>query len=236
MIKCYVISNVNAGCIGGNITPTSHVHIADIYRKGRKKMSKEIVSSEHPTLKTKNDWYQITEKGLKIEAPPSYEEWEQLGYALAFIDESLAKCIGDWVNIGEGTFGERYSQALNVFGEKSYGHVANCASTMKRVAYEDRIGDLSFSHLQVVAPLPPAEQRKWQQKAIDNGWTAAELRRQINPPASPIFTEAVSRLRDAVRKVIENQDQFQGGITEKEEQHLDNALQELNKAIKERKG
>lgn len=222
--------------IGGNILPLKNVITADTYRKGKKKMAKALTKTEDTTLKTKNDWYQMTEKGLKIEAPPSFEQWESLGYTLAFLDDSLAKVIGDWVNIGEGTFGEKYSQALNVFGEKSYGHVANCASTMKRVLYEDRIGDLTFSHLQVVAPLTPKEQREWQQKAIDNGWTASQLRREVNPPADPIFTEAVSRLRDAVRKVIENQDQFAGGITEKEEEHLDKALQSLNKAIKERKG
>jgi N6-adenosine-specific RNA methylase IME4 len=42
-----------------------------------------------------------------------------------------------------------------------------------------RIDDLSFAHHVLVASLPPADQQEWLEAALANGWTVAELRRQL---------------------------------------------------------
>ena len=47
---------------------------------------------------------------------------------------------------------------------------------------------LSYKHHEAVAPLPPAEQALWLDKAVANGWTMRELRAEIRAakPSPPL--------------------------------------------------
>ena len=64
--------------------------------------------------------------------------------------------IGDWLVYGEHTYGEMYAQALDATGF-SYGTLANQVYVAQRFDFSRRRENLSFSHHQEVAALPPEE-------------------------------------------------------------------------------
>lgn len=122
-----------------------------------------------------NDWYSTDMMGLNLHRVPTWDEWEAGIESLAIINHALPMIIGDYVNVGEDTFGERYQQVLDTFGEFAYGTVANYASICRSVPRERRIEGMTISHLKAVRALEPEEQIEWQQIAMQNGWNTNDL-------------------------------------------------------------
>lgn len=125
--------------------------------------------------------FRITPTGLEVHGEPSFELCENFGELLRTMENSIQFARGDFQNYMEARFGEQAAQALDASSGWASSTCRAYRWVSERVAPEDRRIDqgLSFKHHMVVAALPPAQQRKWLDKAIGNGesepWTVSRL-------------------------------------------------------------
>ena len=117
---------------------------------------------------------EISATGLTISARLSYEEWFELGKNLQSIHRYVLFWLGDWLLWGEAKWGEKFSQGVELSGY-SVQTLANAQWVSSRIEISRRSRELSWSHHQEVASLPPDEQDKFLQAAIDNEWRVHEL-------------------------------------------------------------
>jgi len=98
----------------------------------------------------------VTRLGLELPDNLPYEQWELIGRKLRSVERAIQWLIGDWIRFGESHYGEMYAQALDAT-EYSYGTLRNQAYVAGRFELSRRHDNLSFTHHQEVAALPPAE-------------------------------------------------------------------------------
>lgn len=127
-------------------------------------------------LKLVDTTFEPTARGLVIHGKPTYENWVGYGRRLEFVEGAIQWLIGDWLNYGERKWGEMYAQAVTKEQAKTW---RNYKWVSDRVKLSLRKDNLSWSHHQMVAPLDPSEQEIWLLIAKQKGWSANELRRQI---------------------------------------------------------
>lgn len=98
-------------------------------------------------------------ESTRLILPPDldFPAWETVGLFLHMVESAASWWIGDWINYGEDRYGEKYAQAMSLTGQ-TYGALANKAYTARHVEPSRRRENLSFSHHQEVASLPPEEQ------------------------------------------------------------------------------
>jgi N6-adenosine-specific RNA methylase IME4 len=136
---------------------------------------------------------QISDTALELAPGLPFEEWHRCGCLLGQIGRSMQWWIGDWVNYGEATYGEKYAQALDATGLE-YQTVANMAWVAAQYEFSLRKENLSWSHHHFVAALPPDERETWLDTAEAEEWSAHELRRAVKeskalpPPPAPSGT------------------------------------------------
>lgn len=116
-----------------------------------------------------------TQLDLSTAGDLSYERYEALGAYLGQINRSCSWWVGDWMLYGEGTYGEKYAQAITVTGLAEQT-LLNRIYVCKHVPPSRRRSALSFSVHAEVAPLNAKEQRYWLDRAEKGGWTRAQLR------------------------------------------------------------
>lgn len=121
---------------------------------------------------------ETTGTSLTLDPETPYESYEALGAALGLINRSCSWWIGDWLLFGEGTYGERFAQAAEATGLAEQT-LLNRVTICRAIPPSRRVPGLSFSTHALVAPLGAREQRHWLKLANDNGWTRAELARQL---------------------------------------------------------
>lgn len=129
---------------------------------------------------------EFTETGINIPANYKLSDLQQLTQLVAGIRDRSRWWLADCLNHGDH-YGDEWVQWLDTLGLE-FSYLRNLAWIGRRVAPAQRRAELSFTHHQEVAPFKPEEQEMWLQRAIDNGWTKAQLRRQIreaNPYVSP---------------------------------------------------
>lgn len=132
------------------------------------------------------NWYELRKRELYVRRSPSWNEYDTAGYAIGSTRDSLPFWIGDYINSGEDTFSERYSQALSHFGQLDYYTVANYASVCRRVPARlgqkrHRRDELSFSHHDAIAAQTHEKQAYWLERAVKEGISSKDLRALINP-------------------------------------------------------
>lgn len=120
----------------------------------------------------------ISEVGLELPDGLSVEEWSKAGRRLSQIDRAVQWWIGDWLNYGERTYGDKYADAVEITGysEKT---LRNFAYVARAVEMSRRRDDLSWSHHAEVASFGGAEQDRWLMAAEANGWSKGKLRTEI---------------------------------------------------------
>jgi len=97
---------------------------------------------------------------------------------LRIVESCIQFVIGDWLNYGERTYGEKYSRALDET-DYAYGGLANFSYVANRIEISRRRENLSFSHHQEIAPFELEKQEYWLDKAVKEHLTQRELRRAI---------------------------------------------------------
>jgi hypothetical protein len=132
------------------------------------------------TLAISDPKFSITQTGIQFHEELSFEEWDQLGQQLAPLGKSIGFIIGDWINYGEGRYGEKYDEALTRTG-LSYSTLSHYAYVARKVEICTRVQNLDFTHHRVVAKLKtPEEQRRWLEVAEQNNLSERRLRKSIN--------------------------------------------------------
>lgn len=117
------------------------------------------------------------------------EDWEAIGKQLGFVDHASTWWIADWMNVGEALFGElaadgadtresRFDVARRITG-KEPSTLQNYRSVAEKVPPGRRREELTFAHHAEVAPLEPAMQEHWLDKAVAEQWTRSRLREAI---------------------------------------------------------
>lgn len=120
----------------------------------------------------------FTANGLAVEGDPDYHEWAGVMTDLAVVVCGLSFLVGDLINFGEARYPEMASQIIDA-RHWSDETVRNYKWVAENVPMRNRMLDrgLSFKHHQIVAGLPPAQQRKWLLRCLkgDEVWSAAKL-------------------------------------------------------------
>lgn len=102
--------------------------------------------------------FRLLPTGAEFEEELTQVEWANVGIDLFNIHAMTPIWIGDWLNWGEGKWGEMYAQAVDIT-KLSVDTLAHYRSTMGRIPKENRREGLSFSHYREVAKLPVEEQK-----------------------------------------------------------------------------
>jgi hypothetical protein len=145
--------------------------------------SDALISIERGSLSIGSNFRIVGGLGMAFSGSPSFEACEHAGDALAVATSASNWALGDFANYLEDHYGEQAAQILDHerFSESTLGVYRWVA---KSVPLENRRADLEFSHHQVVAKLPPGEQRKWLEKAAKGDgterWPVSRLKQEIN--------------------------------------------------------
>jgi hypothetical protein len=104
--------------------------------------------------------------------------WQDIGNSLCKIEGSMQFWVGDWVNHGEHSYGEKYTEALKATDYEK-DTVEKFAKVCKNIEKRRRRPLLSFSHHAEVAHLEPKQQEKWLNIAEEKHLSIRELRESI---------------------------------------------------------
>ena len=122
-------------------------------------------------------YFELKPTGLIVNRKPTFDEWMQAGEVLRYIEGSVHWWLGDWLNYGEQTYGEMYSQALEIT-DYTKGTLRNDKWMAKTFELSCRHDNLPFSYHQEIAALmkdepeialsllDTAEAETWKQKEL----------------------------------------------------------------------
>lgn len=113
----------------------------------------------------------------------SLEDWEATLRAAGEIKRAMSFVIGDLLLFGSARYGERYSQGMDATG-LAYSTLSTYVYVCEHVPQSRRRQALGFGHHKAVAALEPADQKKWLDKAEEEGLTREQLRDRIRESSS----------------------------------------------------
>lgn len=124
---------------------------------------------------------EFTQTTLSIEPGLEQLSWELIGSLLTRIQSGVQWWVGDWMDYGEKAYGEKYAQAVDAYEQTGINvdTLRNYQWVSERVPVIRRLTTLSWSHHQAIAALPPKEQTAWLTKAVTEGLSYRELRREV---------------------------------------------------------
>jgi hypothetical protein len=131
---------------------------------------------------------QLTKTGLTFSRAISIDEWADFGQQLKKIEGTLQWWIGDWLNYGEKTYGENYTEALAITGY-DYQYLRDMKYVSQAVELSLRNDNLSWTHHRAVAALEPEQQAEMLTRAHTNNLSVRELRdmvKRFNPEPSKL--------------------------------------------------
>lgn len=120
----------------------------------------------------------VSETAIEFAPGMKFEEWESIGLELQRVGRCWQWWIGDWLNFGEESYGEKYAQAIEETGIP-YGTLQNCAYVASRVEMSRRRDIVCWSSHSEVAKLDPRQQDNWLKKVEKDSLTVSELRAAI---------------------------------------------------------
>jgi DNA modification methylase len=132
---------------------------------------------------------------LSLSPETSIEAWREIGARLDFLEKGGPWWRGDWWAFGEARYGERAKAAA--VSSTALQTFMNYASVARKFDTSRRREDLSFSHHDAVASLPPQDADIWLGRAAKSGWSAKRLRDEAKRGFSPGADEAPARPREA---------------------------------------
>lgn len=97
--------------------------------------------------------------GLQFPKELSYEEWQVIGNQLRYLEGAVQWWVGDWLNYGEKSYGEKYTEVIEGTGYE-YQSLANIKSISSKFKISRRRENLTYSHHAEVASFEFAEQEK----------------------------------------------------------------------------
>jgi N6-adenosine-specific RNA methylase IME4 len=125
-----------------------------------------VLSSKH---------FRFEQCALVVDGEPTFDEWKAMEDQFTKAGSGLQWWIGDWLGYGERVYGEKFP-----LGDiAAYKTQQTCKTVAGRIEIPRRRGNLSFAHHAEVAKLELDEQDRWLDAAEENGWTRAQMRRQM---------------------------------------------------------
>jgi hypothetical protein len=115
---------------------------------------------------------------LLIEAPPEFEQWENMANYLLSVQRSLYWWIGDYIVYGEAHLGDDIYQAIDP--SFSLRLIEQCAAVSRAFPLQDRHTSLSWSHHQCVLGLDPKIQQAALRKAEVEQWDTKAFKRYVS--------------------------------------------------------
>jgi hypothetical protein len=121
----------------------------------------------------------VTETSLALDrADLPYEQYEALGTMLGLVKRRTSWYLGDWLNYGEGAYGERFAQAAAATG-LSEPTLLHYQFVCRNVAAPRRRPLVAFGCHALVARLEPREQNTWLKKCERHQWCEKDLREHM---------------------------------------------------------
>lgn len=117
----------------------------------------------------------ITETGLQLPPGLTFDQWQQVGFTLRRINKAWKWWVGDWLNYGERTYGEMYSQAMEETGLK-YNELAQIAHVARQIDPSMRHEGLPWTSHAAVAKLDKDQAIALLNRAEQNGWAREMVR------------------------------------------------------------
>jgi len=121
----------------------------------------------------------LSETGATFPEGMSFEDWQAAGAELQRYERAVMWWIGDWLRFGERKWGEQYTQAIDTTG-KSYQSLRDAHWLSGRFELSRRRDNLTWSHHREVAALEPPAADRLLNLAEQEGWSRADLRKQVN--------------------------------------------------------
>ena len=126
--------------------------------------------------------------GLYLSDPNiSYKQLEAVGGLLGRMHQSLRFAIGDWLQLMETRFPEKWSQAAEILGISEDG-MREYLRVSEKVPRSIRREKLSWSHHRAVAALEVPEQKEWLEKAESECLSHHQLRDKLRVEPEPVDT------------------------------------------------
>lgn len=178
---------------GYNPIPEDELSFLAEAEERSRNMERAIVPKDDDTFMYKR--LRISRVGLAVPDDLNSDEWDDALGVLRKLNEAVQWSIGDLIcfaqeraksDADDWHWGASY-EALEERTGYSNKTLREYAYVARSVDLSIRMDKLSFGHHQLVAPLKdgndkPArkQQAKWLQKALDHGWSIAEMRKQMN--------------------------------------------------------
>lgn len=142
-------------------------------------MNKQVTIKELPDQK----YFTLTSTSLSIKENTPIEDWIKCGEILRKISGATQWWIGDWINFGEGKYGEMYSQALEKTDYELHS-LQNIAYTARNIESSLRRENVPFSYYKQLASV---ENKEKILEKIEGGDISSdrELRQEIKKINSP---------------------------------------------------
>lgn len=119
----------------------------------------------------------LTPVGLDLSDPSTpFDVYETIGHILGRWRDVTSWALGDWLLFGEGTYGERYAQAVEAT-KRSKATLQDYARVALLVPRSRRRAELTFHHHRLVArqSMVASEQDRWLDEALERGWSVEEM-------------------------------------------------------------
>jgi hypothetical protein len=120
----------------------------------------------------------LDETSLLVPDGTSFEDVERMLEAMKGLRSCTLWWIGDLLLFSERAFGEKYAQLLDA-ADFEYSTLRNVCYVTTHVAPAVRRKELTFWHHLEVAALPPDDQKKFLEIAVDQKLSAGALRTMI---------------------------------------------------------
>jgi hypothetical protein len=151
--------------------------------------------------------FTLTTTSLDIPQDATEDEWSEVGQTLLQIQGSIQWHLGDWLVYGDTReWGETYKRLAAQF-EYEVQTLRVLAMVARSVHPLIRNQQLSFAHHRLVSGLSPEKQRRWLERAANEGWTISQLKEamQKKPPTPSVLTpgtrEHISALGKQIRRI-----------------------------------
>lgn len=139
----------------------------------------------------------LTETALVLTDPQmEYDRYESIGTFLGAMKRRSSWWVGDWINFGEGVYGERFAQALAATGlnEQTLLHYSFVCG---QIPASRRQATVPFGAHALVARMEPREQNHWLKMGARKGWGERELRdairaKRVDTRPEPMFEDGES--------------------------------------------
>jgi hypothetical protein len=120
--------------------------------------------------------WRATRNALYLKAGLGYDDWLRVGHNVTVVTNSAAWWLGDWLNFGRESYGQRYEIAVSTT-EFEHQTLRNYAWVASRFPVSRRRDMLSFGHHAELAALAEGDQEAWLDRCAAERWPRSELRR-----------------------------------------------------------